>query len=433
MAPERKDVLVVGGGGREHALVWKLAQSPRVGKIYCAPGNAGIGELAECVPLAADDVKGLTRFALERKIGLTVVGPELPLTLGIVDEFELNGLKIFGPTSAAAQLEASKAFAKELLRQNNVPTAYFGVFTDPDEASTYVREVGAPIVVKADGLAAGKGVVICKREAEAIEAIDEIMRARCFGDAGRRVVVEEFLEGEELSFMAVTDGSCVVPLATSQDHKRAFDADQGPNTGGMGAYSPAAIASPELTARIMDEIMLPVAQGLKKKKIKYKGVLYAGLMICEGRPKVLEFNVRFGDPECQAILPRLRSDLFDLLEATVEERLAGCALQWDSGASVCVILASEGYPGDYARGRVISGLEDLAEWKGGVVFHAGTKKDGDRVLTNGGRVLGVTGIGRSFREAIEEAYRAVGLVKFKGMHFRTDIGQRAISASAERE
>ncbi len=419
----------MGGGGREHALVWKLAQSPRVEKLFCAPGNAGIAQLAQCVPVAADDIKGLTRLALERRIDLTVVGPELPLTLGIVEEFELNGLKIFGPSKAAAELEGSKAFTKELLRQNNVPTAYFGVFSDPDEAATYVREVGAPIVIKADGLAGGKGVVICASEAEALEAIDEIMRGRCFGDAGKRIVVEEFIEGEELSFMAVTDGHTVVPLATSQDHKRAFDNDQGPNTGGMGAYSPAALASPGLSEAIMQEVMTPIVRGLKNKKIKYKGVLYAGLMVADGKVKVLEFNVRFGDPECQVLLTRLRSDLFELIEAAVEERLAGHVVEWDPSPSVCVIVASEGYPGDYAKGKVISGLDRLRDWKRGVVFHAGTKNQGTDIVTNGGRVLGVTGMGSSYQEAIEEAYRAIGQLEFEGMRFRTDIGRRTISES----
>ena len=360
-------VLVVGGGGREHALVWKLRQSARVDALWCAPGNAGIAEQAECVPIAADDLKGLLRFATEQKIDLTVVGPELPLTMGLVDRFAAAGLRAFGPTAQAARLEGSKAFTKELLRHEHVPTAFFGTFSDPDDAVRYIEEVGAPVVVKADGLASGKGVFICPTVAEAKDAVDELMRARLFGDAGSRIVVEEFLEGEEVSFMALTDGTTVVPLATSQDHKRALDGDRGPNTGGMGAYSPAPIVTPALEEQILRGIIEPVVRGLARQGITYTGVLYAGLMVADGRTKVLEFNVRFGDPEAQVLLARLRSDLADLLERAATGRLAGTAAEWDPRAAACVVLAAEGYPGAVERGRPIAGLHD---WKDGVVFHA---------------------------------------------------------------
>ena len=426
-------VLVIGGGGREHALVWKLRQSPRIAALYCAPGNAGIAEDAECVPIAADDVKGLLRFAAERRIDLTVVGPELPLTLGLVDRFTAAGLGAFGPTAAAARLEGSKAFTKELLRHERVPTAFFGVFGDPDDAARYVKEVGAPVVVKADGLASGKGVFICPTVAEALEAVDELMRARLFGDAGSRVVVEEFLEGEEVSFMALTDGTTVLPLATSQDHKRALDGDRGPNTGGMGACSPTPIVTPALQDRIMREIMEPVVRGLARHGVRYTGVLYAGLMVRDGQAKVLEFNVRFGDPEAQALLVRLRSDLVDLIERACAGRLAGTTIDWDPRAAVCVVLAAEGYPGAVERGRPIDGVEALRAWQGGKVFHAGTKRPDGALVTDGGRVLGVTALGDTIEQAVSEAYAAVARISWPGMHYRRDIGQRALAEAAQRE
>ncbi len=397
-------VLVIGSGGREHALVWKLRQSPRISALYCAPGNAGIAEEAECVPIAADDVKGLLRFAEERHVDLTVVGPELPLTLGLVDRFTAAGLSAFGPTAAAAHLEGSKAFTKELLRHERVPTAFFGVFDDPDDAARYVREVGAPVVVKADGLASGKGVFICPTVAEALEAVDELMRARLLGDAGSRVVVEEFLEGEEVSFMALTDGTTVLPLAPSQDHKRALDGDRGPNTGGMGACSPTPIVTPALQDRILREIMEPVVRGLARQGVRYTGVLYAGLMVQDGHAKVLEFNVRFGDPEAQALLVRLRSDLLELIERACDGRLAGATIDWDARAAVCVVLAAEGYPGAVERGRRIEGVEALRAWQGGKVFHAGTKRPDGALVTDGGRVLGVTALGDTIEQAVTEAY-----------------------------
>jgi len=420
-------VLVIGSGGREHALVWKIRQSPRVTHIYCAPGNAGIGELAELVTLTPDDMHALRHFAEQERIDLTVVGPELPLSLGLVDEFETHGLRIFGPNRQAAQLEASKAFAKEIMRTQGVPTSHFGVFTDPDEAQRYVSEVGAPVVVKADGLAAGKGVFICPTVKEAHETIDEIMRARLFGDAGDRVVVEEFLQGEEVSFLAFVDGTTVLPLASAQDHKRIFDGDQGPNTGGMGAYSPAPLVTPSLAERIVQEIMLPVVRGLKQRSITYKGILYAGLMINQESVKVLEFNVRFGDPECQALMLRLQSDLVEVMEAVIDERLTKVTLSWDTRPAVCVVLAAAGYPGTYETGKPIVGIESLRVWKAGVVFHAGTASVNGSFVTKGGRVLGVTATGTGIRDAIASAYWAVEQISWPGMHYRHDIGQRALT------
>jgi phosphoribosylamine--glycine ligase len=426
-------VLIVGGGGREHALAWKLRQSSRITTLYCAPGNAGIAELAECVPIAADDVKGLLRFAREQKIHLTVVGPELPLTMGLVDQFTAEGLRAFGPTAAAARLEGSKAFTKELLRQQHVPTAFFGVFDDPDDALRYIKEVGAPVVVKADGLAGGKGVFICPTIAEAIEAVDELMRGRLFGDAGDRIVVEQFLEGEEVSFMALTDGTTVLPLATSQDHKRVFDGDQGPNTGGMGAYSPAPLVTPALAETIMHDVMEPVVRGLARQGVIYTGILYAGLMIENGHAKVLEFNVRFGDPEAQVLLLRLRSDLLELCDRTCERRLAETSIEWDPRAAVCVVLAAEGYPGAVEKGRPIDGVEALHDWKDGVVFHAGTSRAAGTLVTDGGRVLGVSALGDTVADAIHEAYAAVGRIGWRGMHHRRDIGHRALARAGHGE
>lgn len=422
-------ILVVGGGGREHALVWKLRQSPRVDKVYCAPGNAGIAELAELVSLDAGDVPGLVKFAREEKIDLTVVGPELPLTLGLVDELERHGLRGFGPSRAAAQLEASKAFAKELMRRQKIPTGFFSSFTEPEDAQRYVEEVGAPIVIKADGLAAGKGVVICETVREAHQAIDEIMRSKIFGEAGSRVVVEEFLQGEEISFMVITDGVTVLPLASSQDHKRALEGDKGPNTGGMGAYSPALAVTPELQERILKDIMMPAVRGLAERKITYRGVLYGGVMLTADGPKVLEFNVRFGDPECQALMVRLKSDLVEAMEAALSGRLDAVSLDWDQRSAACIVLAAEGYPGTYEKGREISGLEKLRDWSNGIVFHAGSASREGRLVTSGGRVLGVTALGRTLAAAVDEAYRAVDQIHWEGMHFRRDIGRQAVGAA----
>ncbi len=423
-------VLVVGGGGREHALVWRLKQSPQVEALFCAPGNAGIAGDAECVAIAADDLDGLLGFAREHAIDLTVVGPELPLTLGIVDRFTDAGLRAFGPTRAGAQLEGSKAFTKALLDEEGIPTAAFGAFSTPDAAAAYIRTTGAPLVVKADGLASGKGVFICPTVAEALAAVDEIMRARRFGDAGARVVVEEFLDGEELSFMAVTDGTTVVPLAPAQDHKRVRDGDQGPNTGGMGAYSPAPVMTPALQAHVMRDILQPVVRGLSKRGIKYTGVLYAGLMVQGARAKVLEFNARFGDPETQVVVPRLRSDLVDLLVRTCDGRLADARVEWDERAAVCIVMAAEGYPDAVVKGKAIMGLESLRSWRDGAVFHAGTRLVDGRIVTDGGRVLGVTALGSTIGGAIAAAYGAVEKITWPGVHYRRDIGHRALARAA---
>lgn len=420
-------VLVIGSGGREHALVWKIHQSQRVSQIYCAPGNAGISELAELVALAPDNIPGLLQFAQHERIDLTVVGPELPLSLGLVDEFETHGLRAFGPNRQAAQLEVSKAFAKALMQRQGIPTAAFDAFTDPEKARLYIRERGAPVVVKADGLAAGKGVFVCSTVEEALRAIEQIMSERVFGDAGNQVVIEEFLEGEEASFLAFTDGKTVLPLASSQDHKRIFDDDQGPNTGGMGAYSPAPVVTPALTDRITTDILLPVIHGLRAQGIIYKGILYAGLMIQHGHAKVVEFNVRFGDPECQPLMFRLQSDLVEVMEAVLEERLAEITLAWDERPAVCVVLTAGGYPGPYETGTPIFGLDTLRDWKDGMVFHAGTAKSDDAIVTKGGRVLGVTAAGADLSEAITEAYSAVGKITWAGMHYRRDIGHRALT------
>jgi phosphoribosylamine--glycine ligase len=424
-------VLVVGGGGREHALAWKLAQSPQVEGVWCAPGNAGIVEVATCVDIAPDDLKGLARLAREQAIDLTVVGPELPLTLGLVDRFAQDGLRAFGPTAAAARLEGSKVFAKELLRQLRVPTAFFGAFDDAEDAARFIDEVGAPVVVKADGLAAGKGVFICPTVAEAKAAVDQIMAQRLFGDAGARVVVEEFLEGEELSFMAITDGDVVLPLAGSQDHKRVFDGDRGPNTGGMGAYSPVSLMTQALRDHVMRDIMEPVVAGLARQGMRYTGVLYAGLMVLDGHAKVLEFNVRFGDPEAQVLMMRLRSDLAVLMDAACDGTLADVAVEWDPRAAACVVLAAEGYPGAVERGRPIDGLDALRDWTDGMVFHAGTRRDGDRVVTDGGRVLGITALGDTVAGAVARVYEAVARIGWPGMHFRGDIGHRAVGGAGE--
>ena len=419
-------ILVLGGGGREHALVWKLRQSPRVTHVWCAPGNAGIDELAEPVAIDVADIPAVVRFAVEQGVDLVVPGPELPLTLGVVDALQEAGIRAFGPSRAAAQLEGSKTFTKELMRRAKVPSGFFSSFTEADDALRYVHEVGAPIVVKADGLAAGKGVAVCETVAEAEKAIDEIMRWRSFGEAGDRLVVEEFLTGEEVSFMAITDGETVLPLASSQDHKRAYDGDTGPNTGGMGAYSPAPVLTPELHDRVMAEIMTPVVRALAERKIVYTGVLYAGLMITADGPKVLEFNCRFGDPECQPLLMRFTGDLAEVMLATAERRLRDVTLEWDPRPAVCVVLAAGGYPGTYERHKPIAGLEGLKNWRDGMVFHAGTARRDGQVVTSGGRVLGVTALGVDVTAAVDEAYRAVARINWDGMQYRRDIGRRAV-------
>ncbi len=394
-------ILVVGSGGREHALVWQIAQSKLVSRIFCAPGNGGIAKLAECVDIKADDVPGLLEFAVKEKIGLTVVGPEVPLSLGIADEFIKAGLKIFGPNKKAANLEASKVFSKELMAKYKVPTADFKVFDDPAAAKKYIHKIGAPCVVKADGLAAGKGVVVAKTVEEAKKAVEAIMQDKVFGAAGKRIIVEECLQGQEASIMVITDSKQVLALASAQDHKRVFDNDEGANTGGMGAYSPASIVTADVLVEVMEKIIYRTIAGLRKEGIDYRGVLYAGIMLAKDGPKALEFNVRFGDPETEVILPRLKSDLVEVMLAVSDGELGGVKnLYWDSRACVCVVCASGGYPGDYAKGKEISGLEEAENMKDVVVFHAGTSISDGKVVTNGGRVLGVTGLGAPIKEPI---------------------------------
>jgi len=419
-------ILVIGSGGREHALIWKIAQSPAVKKIYCAPGNAGIAQQAECLPLAAEDVPSIIAWAEKEKIDLTVVGPEAPLTVGIVDAFEARGLRIFGANQQAAEIEGSKAFAKFLMKKYGIPSGDFQVFSDYGAAVRYVKKTGAPLVVKADGLAAGKGVILCPAVEEAIAALDLIMVQKAFGAAGRQVVVEEFLQGEEASFLAFTDGETVLPLPTSQDHKPIFDHDQGPNTGGMGAYSPAPVVSEKVHRQVMEQIMIPTVKGLAEEGRKYRGVLYAGLMIQDDKAKVLEFNARFGDPEAQPLLMRMKSDLVPVLEATIDGHLSNLKVEWEEGATVCVVMASQGYPGSYEKGKVISGLEEVARIPQAFVFHAGTAFKEGRIITNGGRVLGVTAMGNAIGEAIGLAYQAVEKISWSGVYYRKDIGQKAL-------
>lgn len=422
------NVLIIGGGGREHALAWKISQSPRVSKIYAAPGNAGIARLAECVPIKADDIAGQRAFAKDHGIDLTIVGPEAPLSRGIVDEFSAAGLRVFGPTRKAAELEASKTFAKDLMKKYNIPTAAYEVFTELAPAAEYVRKQGAPIVVKADGLAAGKGVIVAETVGIAIEALETIMTRKAFGNAGDRVVIEECLVGEEASFMALTDGKTVLPLASSQDHKRVYDSDKGPNTGGMGAYSPAPIVTKALEQRIMDEIMVPTVRAMEKEGRFFTGVLYAGLMIHNNAVQVLEFNARFGDPEAQPIMARLDSDLVEIIEAILEGNLGSMQISWKPESAVCVVMASEGYPGSYEIGREISGIEKADRREDVIAFHSGTALKDGTVVTEGGRVLGVTGLGTSIADAIETAYAGVRDISFKGAHFRNDIGAKAVNS-----
>lgn len=419
-------VLVVGSGGREHALVWKIAQSKKVNQVFCAPGNAGIAQQATCVDIKAEDIDGLLAFAKNEAIDLTVVGPEAPLAEGIVDIFEKKGLKVFGASKKAAQLEASKSFSKNLMNAYNIPTAKGQSFVNYDKAEAYIKSVGAPLVVKADGLAAGKGVLICQTEKEALKALTTIMKDQAFGTAGTKVVIEECLVGEEASFLALTDGKTVLALPSSQDHKRIYDNDEGPNTGGMGAYSPAPLVDSIMHDKIMNEVMIPTVKAMAAEGTPYKGILYAGLMIDRDKIKVLEFNARFGDPECQPLLMRLNSDLVDLMLACIDGTLDQQTMDIDPRATVCVVMAAGGYPGSYPKGKVIKGLESAAKMRDVMVFHAGTAKKGKDIATSGGRVLGVTALGDSVEKAIDKAYKAVDKITWDKVFFRKDIGQKAL-------
>ncbi len=419
-------VLVIGSGGREHALVWKISQSQMVSEIFCAPGNAGIEFLAKLVSIKADDIDGLLSFAKEKKIDLTIVGPELPLTLGIVDLFEGAGLKIFGPSKKAAELEGSKAFTKDLLRKYNIPSANYEHFTSSQSAREYLKDQKFPIVVKADGLAAGKGVIICDSLESAEKAVEEILGKKLFGSAGNKIVIEEFLEGEEVSVLAFSDGNNLIPLEPAQDHKAIYDGNRGPNTGGMGAYSPAPIVTDTIAEEILENILRPTIKAMAQEGRAYKGILYAGLMIIREEPKVLEFNVRFGDPETQPILMRMDSDIVPLFLASIEGSLDTQKIKWSKDASVCVVMASAGYPGSYPKGEEILGVDKLRNNSNTVVFHAGTKKVDNKLVTNGGRVLGVTSLGNTVSEAIKNSYRGVSKISWENVYYRRDIGKKAV-------
>jgi len=419
-------VLVIGSGGREHALVWKITQSPKVSKVYCAPGNAGISKLAQCIDIDTDCIEKLVDFSQEEKIDLTVVGPELSLSRGIVNEFNRKGLRIFGPSREATEIESSKVFSKYLMKKYNIPTANYEVFQNSEKALDYVKKQTFPLVIKADGLAAGKGVFIVKNLLEARDALDALMEERKFGEAGKQVIVEEFLEGEEVSILAFCDGKTLVPMVSSQDHKKIFDNDLGPNTGGMGAYSPVPFYPDEFEKRVLEKIFKPTIKGLQREGKEYKGVLYAGLILTKEGPKVLEFNARFGDPETQVILPRLKTDLIDILNAVIEDTLHKINIQWEDNAAVCVVLASGGYPGKYQKGKVISGLERLEKMKDIIAFHAGTKFQDNQVITSGGRVLGITAWDKTVSKAKEKAYEGVEEIYFENMYYRKDIAAKAI-------
>ena len=419
-------VLVIGGGGREHTLVWKLAQSKKVTKLYAAPGNPGMKDLAECVDLDIADLDGLADWAEKHAIDLTVVGPEAPLVAGIVDVFKVRGLTIFGPSAKAAEIEGSKIFSKELMEKYGVPTAFFKVCDNLADARAFVEEKGAPIVIKADGLAAGKGVVVAMTRDEALAALDEMMGAHKFGSAGNRVVIEEFMEGEEASLLAFTDGKTIVPMLAAQDHKRVNDGDQGPNTGGMGAYCPAPVMTDALKEKTVKEVLRPIVDALAKEGRPYSGCLYAGLMIKGDSVKVVEFNARFGDPETQVVLPLLKSDLAEIMVACANGTLTPDLVEWSDKAAVCVVMASGGYPASYKKGIPITGLKAANAMDDVVVFHAGTREEDGKILTNGGRVLGVTAVADDIPSAQQKAYDAVDKIHFDGAHYRQDIAWRAL-------
>jgi phosphoribosylamine--glycine ligase len=419
-------VLVVGGGGREHALVWAIWASPLVKSLYCAPGNAGIGELASCIPVAPEDVAGIAAVAKNEKIDFVVVGPEAPLAAGLVDRLEAEGIKAFGPNAKAAVLESSKSFMKELCRKHGIPAAAGESFRDFETARTFIEEQDRPLVVKADGLAAGKGVVVAENAVEAVAAAKSMLKDKSLGEAGAEIVIEERLEGEEVSFFALVDGEHALALASAQDHKRIGEGDTGVNTGGMGAYSPAPIMTPAMEARVMREIIEPTVRAMKAEGRPFKGVLFAGLMMTKQGPKVLEFNVRFGDPECQVLMPRLKSDLLPALIAARDGELGHFDLRWKDEAALCVVLAARGYPGTYKKGTDIDGLEAAAAVPGVTVFHAGTRREGKRIVSNGGRVLGVTALGATIEQAQARAYEAVGKIAWEDGYYRRDIGWRAV-------
>lgn len=418
-------VLIVGGGGREHAIAWKIKKSRWVNKVYCAPGNAGIASVAKCKKISATDIEGLLAFAKKKKVEITVVGPEQPLSLGIVDRFEEEGLKIFGPTKAAARIESSKIFAKKIMEKYRIPTARSEAFEDLDEARKYIKETGGPLVVKVDGLAAGKGAFPCEDELQALEVVDHIEKD-LFEKTGKRILIEEYLTGEEASILAFSDGKHVIPLESAQDHKRAFDNDEGPNTGGMGAYSPAPVVSDDIASRVYDEILTPTIKGMAAEGSPYKGILYAGLMITEEGPKVIEFNCRFGDPEAQAVIPRMATDLIRPIKACCDGTLEKVKFRWSKNKCVCVVIASGGYPGSYRKGLDIEGLEKIKEMENIIPFHAGTKRDDNgNLITNGGRVLGICGLGPSIKDTIKTTYKAVKKVRFEDSFYRKDIGMKA--------
>jgi phosphoribosylamine--glycine ligase len=415
-------VLIIGKGGREHAIAWKLSQSKKITKLYCAPGNAGIEEFAQCVPIAATDIVKLVEFAKSEKIDFTVVGMDDPLVMGIVDAFENEGLRIFGPRKNAAIIEGSKAFSKDLMKKYNIPTAAYESFEDYDKALAYLKAQAMPIVIKADGLALGKGVLICHTFEEAEAGLKEIMLDKKFGTAGNQVVIEEFLTGPEISVLSFCDGNTVVPMVSAQDHKRALDHDMGLNTGGMGTFSPSRIYTEQLDRQCMENIYKPTVAAMNSEGRTFKGIIYFGLMLTPNGMRVIEYNARFGDPETQVILPRLKTDLLDIFEACVDGTLDQLKIEWEDNAAVCVILASGGYPEKYQNGYEITGLDTIANKNNTIVFHAGTKKQDGKIVTDGGRVLGVTGVGRNLDEAIKIAYEGVGIVNFDKKHFRTDIG-----------
>ncbi|MCT4687794.1 phosphoribosylamine--glycine ligase [Vallitalea sp.] len=416
------NILVIGSGGREHAIIWKLSQSKRVDKIYCAPGNAGISELAECVDIPATDIKGLLDFALSNPVDLTVVGMDDPLMLGVVDAFENKGLKIFGPKQNAAIIEGSKIFSKDLMKKYNIPTAGYVVIDNVDSANDYIKKCDYPIVIKADGLALGKGVLICSTYKEAQEAVDTIMVDKKFGDAGDKIVIEEFLTGPEVSVLSFCDGENIIPMVSAQDHKRAFDGDEGLNTGGMGTFSPSKYYTDEIHKECVETIYKPSLKAMKNEGRPFTGIMFFGLMLTEKGPKLLEYNARFGDPEAQVVLPRLQTDLLDIFEYAIEGKLNEIDVKWDDRAAVCVILASGGYPVKYEKGYEIKGLQAQKDKDDVIVFHSGTKKVDDKIITNGGRVLGLTAIGRDIDEARDIAYKTVEEVDFTNKHFRKDIG-----------